>query len=61
MKRRKEALRQKPTAPQAPAATGKLTPATNAKAASGQAETPGLEQATTEEAVAAWRNEGDPN
>jgi len=62
MKRRKIApLSTTPTRPAAPAATRKLLEVTAPGSNIRPVEPPGPHQATTEEAVEVWRNEGDPN
>jgi len=61
MKRSKIAPHPAPACPANPAATANSKAETAATAAGRQTDPQGPEQAGTEEAVAAWRNEGDPN
>jgi len=61
MKRRKLAPHPAPDRPAAPAATANAPTDTAPSAAARPADPPKPHQATVEEAVDAWRNEGDPN
>jgi hypothetical protein len=50
-----------PNRPPPPTVPGKLPPGATSSAATGPADPPDPNQFTTEEAIEAWRNEGDPN